>query len=129
MIISFTGTRQGMTPRQFGTVQKLLRVLEPSEVHHGDCIGADVQFSAIANDLKIRIMTHPPKDEKKRAFCKASVIKRWPPMPFLTRNKQLVNCSELLIATPHRPEYLRSGTWSTVRYARKQHKTIIIIEP
>ena len=41
----------------------------------------------------------------------------------------LVDACEVLLATPKGPEKLRSGTWATVRYARKVGKRIVIIEP
>ena len=45
------------------------------------------------------------------------------------QHKQIVNVCDVLIAAPSGPEKLRSGTWSTVRYARKLHKNITIVLP
>jgi hypothetical protein len=42
MIIGFTGTRYGMTDKQKSSLQSILSKLETiTEVHHGDCIGAE----------------------------------------------------------------------------------------
>jgi len=50
--------------------------------------------------------------------------------PPLTRNHDIVDCTELLIACPKSmKEELRSGTWATVRYARKLERPVIIIYP
>lgn len=48
--------------------------------------------------------------------------------PPLIRNKDIVNESDILIAAPNSfKELLGSGTWATVRYARKNNKKIYII--
>jgi predicted Rossmann fold nucleotide-binding protein DprA/Smf involved in DNA uptake len=46
----------------------------------------------------------------------------------LVRNRAIVNSSGLLIAAPAGEEILRSGTWSTVRYARSKDKRVRILE-
>jgi hypothetical protein len=126
--IGFTGTSKGMTERQRVAVSSLLTVLESNHVHHGDCIGADEEFHEIARGLGMTVELHPPSNPAKRAFCKADT--KWPEYEYLTRNKHIVDSSHILIATPQtKTEVQRSGTWSTVRYARKQHKRIFIIQP
>jgi outer membrane protein insertion porin family len=47
----------------------------------------------------------------------------------LDRNRAIVDSCDVLIACPKGPEEQRSGTWATVRYARKQKKRIVIIWP
>jgi hypothetical protein len=50
--------------------------------------------------------------------------------PYLSRNKDIVLETELLIATPgEEEEQIRSGTWSTVRYARSLKRMINIVLP
>ena len=52
------------------------------------------------------------------------------PRDYLDRNKDIVNNCDLLIAAPkENTEVLRSGTWSTVRYAKQLGVTVVIIEP
>jgi predicted Rossmann fold nucleotide-binding protein DprA/Smf involved in DNA uptake len=51
------------------------------------------------------------------------------PLPYLERNHAIVNESDFLIAAPDGPETLRSGTWATVRYARKVGKRVLVIMP
>jgi predicted Rossmann fold nucleotide-binding protein DprA/Smf involved in DNA uptake len=52
------------------------------------------------------------------------------PLDPLVRNKVIVNISDVILATPFEDkEVMRSGTWSTIRYARKVGKTPIIILP
>lgn len=52
------------------------------------------------------------------------------PKPYLVRNRDIVEETELLIAAPAKAvEHLQSGTWSTVRYARRFGRPISIIRP
>lgn len=126
--IGFTGTRQDMTRKQKRELEEVLTDI-PGEVifHHGDCIGADAQAHRIA--LKTcTIAIHPPTDSKYRAFCK-DYLHIFKPRPYLGRNRDIVNSCSLIIACPKGEEKLRSGTWSTIRYAKKQKKELLIIKP
>lgn len=128
MAIGFTGTQLGLVWKQKSTLKSVLEKLRPvfSKFHHGDCIGADKQANDLARELNYRIVSHPPSNEKKRAFCEADQV--LPPKEYLARNHDIVNCSQVLIACPKESqEVVRSGTWSTIRYARKMKKDIIII--
>jgi hypothetical protein len=121
--IAFTGTQEGMTARQKRKLRIILEcalAYEPRSIlSHGDCIGADAEAHGIALDVGLRISIHPPSDPKKRAFCSNEAV-LWNPLPYLERNKQIVNGSRFLIVAPKsRKEELRSGTWSTKRYAEK----------
>lgn len=133
MRVGFTGTQRGMTGPQAATLERMLRWAkraEPdSEFHHGDCDGADDQAHDIAVDVVgLEPVIHPPKNPAKRAFKKAARILK--PKPYLTRNHDIVDDTQRLIATPgEREEQLRSGTWATVRYARKLRRKVTIIYP
>jgi len=129
MKIGFTGTQRGMTEGQKGQVHELLNLASVHEFHHGDCIGADEEAHRIAKDLGIWTVAHPPADPKKRAYTDADEIRE--SKPYLKRNRDIVDETERLMATPRtRVEQRRSsGTWATVRYARKQEKIGWIIYP
>jgi hypothetical protein len=48
------------------------------------------------------------------------------PLPYLARNKVIVHHTEMMVAAPNgRVERLRSGTWSTVRFAKEKMKRIV----
>lgn len=132
MSIGFTGTQKGLTPFQ---KQKLLSILMrlrrfESLFRHGDCVGADAEANEIANRLDYKIILHPPLVRRKRAFCEAKNLKTLPEKDYLDRNNDIANFCNLLIACPKEfKEQLRSGTWSTVRRARKVCKKMIIIFP
>ena len=130
MKIGFTGTQGGMSDKQQEEFIRILQEQNPTEFHHGDCVGADAQAHDIVfaiYDKNIQIVIHPPINPYKRAWCKNWSILRMQD-DYLKRNRAIVDETDLLIATPKESvEVLRSGTWSTIRYARKQNKPIIII--
>ena len=126
----FTGTRDGMSPSQVEIVRTLLFVagVGGAVLHHGDCVGADADAHAIARELKYQVVGHPPEDDSARAFKDCDSW--WDPKPYLTRNRNIVDISGLLIAAPNGfEEQLRSGTWATIRYAKKVNGRIIVVYP
>lgn len=127
MKIGFTGTQDGMRSAQLATFARILQS-RFGEFHHGDCIGSDKQSHEVARDWGFKIILHPPSNPSKRAFCQADEVRE--KKPYLDRNKDIVKETEELIATPSGfEEELRSGTWSTVRYARKLGRRVTIIWP
>jgi hypothetical protein len=130
MSIGFTGTQIGLTNSQRRNLKRALVALleKHNDLHHGDCIGADKEAHDIARALSYRIILHPPTISSKRAFCDWDVQRD--PLSYLKRNTEIVKESDILIACPkEREEQLRSGTWSTVRRARRYNKNIIILFP
>lgn len=131
--IGFTGTRQGMTSPQRAKLTSILQnysiaTAKHNWFHHGDCIGADAQAHEIA--LNIGYLIHIcPSDLLTRAHCKHSTVCEAPQAAIL-RNHHIVDASHILIACPKSPtECLRSGTWATVRYARRASHQYLIINP
>jgi hypothetical protein len=52
------------------------------------------------------------------------------PKPYLARNRDILRATEMLVAAPAQDiEQLRSGTWSTVRFARKTGRVVWVILP
>ena len=127
MIVGFTGTRQGMNDFQKSQVQQFLSGLVSTEVHHGDCLGADEDFDAIAYQRGLKIVIHPPENSTHRAWCSDGEVLK--PKPYIVRNHDIVDACDVLLACPSGPEVVRSGTWATIRYAKKQGKNVIIIYP
>lgn len=125
--IGFTGTQAGMSPKQKSRLRYLLTLLRATEFHHGDCVGADAEAHIIAMELDLKIVVHPPESDAKRAFCEGYDEIR-PPDPYLVRNEDIVRETECLIAAPlENSEHSRSGSWATVRSARKLHRPRYII--
>jgi len=126
MRVGFTGTQLGMSPAQFHAFCRVYRSLAPTEFHSGDCIGSDEEAHCFAESQDAWTVIHPPDDSSKRAFCKGDEIR--PPKPYLERNKDIVSDSECMIAAPRQFKEIRiSGTWATIRYARKAGRKIFII--
>ena len=123
MKLGFTGSQGGMDEGQIDRVRDLIG--QATELHHGDCIGSDAQAHVIAMTLGVRTVIHPPDDGRKRAFCQADEARE--PRPYLVRNRNIVDATDALIAAPDGPERRRSGTWATIRYARKIGKPVTII--
>lgn len=129
--LGFTGTRNELSLAQHKKLVLVLELCWQQEyriLHHGDCVGADASAHKLAWAMGYEIIIHPPTDGRLRAYClKGKVLE---PKPYLDRNKDIVDQSSLLIACPQqRQEITRSGTWSTVRYARKRRKEVQIVWP
>ena len=125
--VGFTGTHYGINKRQRDRLTNLLLWLAPSRVHLGDCVGADATAHALCLDLCVKTIGHLPDNNKARAFCVYDEERT--PLPYLERNQAIDNESLVLVACPRTDqEQRRSGTWATVRYARKAHKPVIIIK-
>jgi hypothetical protein len=133
MKVGMTGTQEGLTASQRQSVSAWLAENTGSieEIHQGDCIGADHAVASWAEMLLIPMVVHPPTFESKRAGTNnfTNVIAVRKPADYLVRNRAIVRATDLLIAVPKGAEVLRSGTWSTVRFARKQGRPVITFWP
>jgi len=128
--IGFTGTQKGMSPEQKQQLEDLLWALTSCgtqvELHHGDCIGADAEAHDIARRCQAIVHIHPSRSPLKRAYREGDVM--YVEKENLTRNRDIVDAGNLLIAAPDSDvERLRSGTWATVRYARKSGKVVLTL--
>ncbi len=133
--IGFTGNRYGLTLYQ---KEQIISILNNSGdniiLSHGDCVGSDTDFHNLCLEYKnlylnkkIIIHIHPPDNSKLRGFNKGDLI--MPEAPYLTRNLNILKNSHILIACPtdKNNEVLRSGTWSTIRQAKKLNLPIFIL--
>jgi len=130
MHLAITGTRKGLTETQFNVIKQF--ITEDNTVthfHEGDCIGVDQQVTLMFQNLRpeVTVICHPPERVRTRAFGECDEIK--PARGYLQRDQDMVNDSIYLWVCPDGPEIIRSGTWTTVRYARKKGIPITIIMP
>lgn len=120
-----------MTPDQHAKFCRLVKALRPTEFHHGDCVGADAEASDAIRQLmpECKHFVHPSNLGKWRAFKEADFVytQRGP----LLRNQDIVELSDFMIACPkgYKEQKQGSGTWFTIRYARKAGKRTNIIFP
>ena len=130
MIYGFTGTRAGMTERQKQALELILCDFSMAAFHHGGCHGADCEAHKIAAQHAGRDV-HPGDEGQHRGWSLRNdyaVLHPW--KPYLERNHDIVDVCEMLIAAPKSlTEELRSGTWATIRYARKIGRPVIILDP
>jgi hypothetical protein len=136
MKVGFTGTREGMADEQRRAFIRWAANAGVTEFHEGCCIGADddaFDVMTSADDIgftRPRIVAHPPTN---RAAVSHSALmfadEQRTPADYLTRNRNIVDAADLLTACPKGPEEQRSGTWATVRYARKVGKPVVIFWP
>lgn len=137
--IGFTGTREGMNLRQIELMVYFLKILDNQlfisnrigkiRFHHGMCVGSDEGFHLLVreNITQSFIIGHPPTLNamvSRNTYCDEYREQK----PYLERNHEIVDISQILISTPKVPEIQRSGTWATIRYARKTNKPIMIFE-
>lgn len=127
LILGFTGTRKGLTALQRAALTLRLADLLPAEVHHGDCQGADEALHRLAGQMLIPVVVHPPVKPDLRAWCPSPRI--LPEKDYLERDRDIAEAAGLLIACPDGPERAKSGTWYTVRYARKLGTPVTVLYP
>ena len=136
MKIGFTGTAKGMTGSQRLALAHGLQAFDPTEAHHGDCVGADTEFHNLIRQLfpQAKIVGHPgfPESDSRRANNSCDEVRPIPNGGPLKRNRNIVDEVDFMFATPLQDnEVLRSGTWSTVRYAGRPNvnRPLMIIWP
>lgn len=135
--VGFTGTRRGMTPAQLETVAQLLLDIKLGAggrelfFHQGLCVGADEQAAQLAQAAGYRIIGHPPTNRSLISRPAALLCERHrPARPYLDRNHDIVMEAEVVLATPAEDrEVLRSGTWATIRHARKEGVSLLLVVP
>lgn len=126
-VVGFTGTQRGMTNEQCIAVHELVERLKPVMVHHGGCVGADIDFDEICFRLQIDCTIHPSDIKRMQGMWHYPTYLR-DEHPPLERNHHIVDESSVLIAAPKsKREEVRSGTWSTVRYALRSKKPVVIV--
>ena len=128
--IGFTGTSTPLpTPQVNGLISVLTRLRkEYLWMNNGDCIYADEIAGKIWQYFAGKVWLRPPDNPKKRAFLDSDECDQ--PAPYMKRNQTIVDNSSLLVCTPSTmDEVLRSGTWATIRKARKAVIPIIYVYP
>lgn len=132
--IGFTGSQGGMTPEQKDRLRGFLTYAMATcgdvEFNHGNCIGSDTEASWIAYEVGCDVHAYP-----------CDIISKWgnayygtiwdahDPPPPMERNETLASFDLLVGAPEQNEEIRRSGTWATVRRARKRATPVYILWP
>jgi hypothetical protein len=137
MHIGISGSRHGFATRsqeqRFKEFSSHFELFETDGglpvLHHGDCTGIDEQVFYFLKGWGWRTVGHPPIESKHRAYLESDETKE--PREYMTRNMQIVRDIDYLIAIPSgkEDERRRSGTWATVRMARRARRLIKVILP
>jgi len=131
MKVGFTGTQDGISSAQSAALDDVLVEMHPiAEFHHGDCVGADAEAcDKVASHYgHEHLICHPPTNSRKQAYVKSGQER--PKKEYLVRNHDIVDETTILIGCPKESEeVLRSGTWATIRYAKKLNRMVIIVFP
>lgn len=134
MKIGFTGTREGCTRQQLESLRMYFEAMGAKfpnlELHHGDCLGADTDAHKLFRELfpNNTIIIYPPKSDYMRGFNQGTRMRVQ--KDYLERDRDIVDNTDVLVACPKSDqEERRSGTWYTIRYARKLQRGISYIFP
>lgn len=133
MKICFTGTRQGMSDVQRDRVaivfQQLRRPNETSYLLHGACHGADREAHPLVQFREMFPSNREQRDWANKVRQSGDIVHEINIFP-IDRNHQTVDKCNAVVAAPNESnEVLRSGTWATIRYARKMKKPLYIVYP
>jgi hypothetical protein len=140
MRVGFTGTREGMTDLQRDALSAwLTRQGRVCEFHHGAALGADEQavralltLAESFEHIRAAAIHAHPADVPQQGSAAAFILshKRHKVRKPLSRNADILDACDVLIAAPKgKREELRSGTWATIRGARKLGRRLVIIWP
>lgn len=132
--LGVTGSREGPTELQRRAFEAIIEEVDGRiQLRHGSCYGVDAFCHYhVLNTVpraRRRIIRHPCNIAEWTSVC-FNADQSMEPKPPLERNRDIVFWSDDIIAMPKTmEEEQRSGTWATVRYARKMGKKVTVIWP
>ena len=128
MKIGVTGTRSGMTEDQFQELKTFLESAGVSELHHGDCVGVDVEVAELAKSMGFKVICHPPSKTDLRAYHTSDEFRE--PLSYFARNRNIVDETDILLVVPFQQSHQNNGgTWYTHDYAIKKNKPVKVFFP
>lgn len=131
--VGFTGTRAVLTLAQHtNLVAELKSLRERTDLMvNGCCEGSDRIAWLIWRDLGGRFRYRPGDRDQwlwARDVCREQ-DDLFAPTGYMDRNTAIAR-SDVVVATPHEDfEVQRSGTWSTVRRARRANSSLVVLLP
>lgn len=126
MILSITGSREGMTPQQRRALVVLIHVWGVTAIVHGDCIGVDAEADEVARGYGLARFAYPSNFTATRARCdRRGCEYRSEPRPPTVRNLDIVGDGDITVAFP-RPS--SRGTWDAVRKARRLGRCTVVVD-
>src|SRR6267142_4979672 len=141
MRVSITGSRNINREDAIQKIEKIFSIYilqfgKELEFITGGCIGIDALAAQIACGMNIKVHTVLTSKRETTEKYWQTWCTSYEEMPAKTtyrdRDKRMVQLGDELLAFPSCDEYMpdksytRSGTWMTVRIARKANKSVII---
>lgn len=127
--VGITASREGLSAQQCDALTKILHRLRCEFgallFHHGCCRGGDEIGARLAREAGYFVVGHPPESNKLRSWVKCDYL--MDPLPYLDRDTRIVEWSDFVIGLPQIPECSRSGTWYTIREARRLQRRLVVI--
>lgn len=130
--LGFAGVRSGMTLRQRGKTEEVLKKLNDLynvTLLHGDTKGGDEIVHAEAKRLGIRIEAYPTAEPDFRAFLEGVDVVHTP-TPFLERYRLIAESCDVLLSCPSSmDDTSKSGVWLTTNNVLFKGKKVYIVAP
>lgn len=128
--VGVTSTRKGLNEVQRLWVTFFLKEHQVNVLHHGDCVGGDDELAKMFHQKGTYVIAHPAHTiNKYKAKCQINDL-ILSPDDTLARNQTIVRHSELVLGFPYTiEEEVRSGTWFTIRHAKKLKVPVLVIKP
>lgn len=127
MQIGMTGTREGLSSEQTLYALHEIPWHVVTELHSGDCVGADATLHSIAKHNNTLSIGHPPSNNEHRAYCDFDLTNET--KGCLARNREIVHSSDHIYGFPPTEKSGKGGTWYTIKYAIQMGKPITVIAP
>jgi len=133
-LVGFSGSRFDLPDPQADALvteaHALNGLYKDLELHHGDCTGADLFAHHMAKGLRWRVVAHPAIIHVKwKAMVRDADEYRIAQRPIrrnhtiVEETRRVIACPSTFTPTPY------SGTWATIRYARKLKRPLTVILP
>ena len=119
MKVGVTGTRHGLSDPQRNNLSTWLSTRDVSELHHGQCVGADEAAHELALEMGYHVVIHPPTVASLTFALEEGDWELLEPEQYLVRNQAIVNSVDMMLVLPH-PTLRSRGTWYTYNLAKRK---------
>jgi hypothetical protein len=125
MMISITGSREGMTAWQRAALTKALRRPSVTAIVHGDCVGVDAEADEIAATLGLQRFAFPSNYTSTRARRdRDGCVYLAEPAAPMQRNLPIIEHGQACVGLL-RPS--SRGTWGAIRIAERLKKPLLVL--
>lgn len=125
MIVSITGSREGLTDWQRERLTAALKRPSITGIVHGDCVGADNDADTIAMGLGLPRWAYPSNLYLYRAHTKLRGCDYLDePRPPLERNRRIIEHGAACVALPRLSS---RGTWHAIEIARSLGRPLWVL--